>query len=72
MPNDSLLRAFAGVHPQHRRRQEDREHGGRYVTCLDCGAQFQAHATAGYGVDFELITEGDGHCDRPENLSELS
>jgi hypothetical protein len=50
-------------HPN--RLQVDYEHGGWFVTCLDCGAQFSAHEAEKNGedtYDFDEVTHGDESC----------
>jgi hypothetical protein len=41
------------------------EHGGTWLECLDCGAQWGVHEAPGsvHGLDFEEVSEGDGWCD---------
>jgi hypothetical protein len=42
----------------------DREHGGDFVTCLNCGAQWSVHDTLGPECfDFDRVSEGNGYCD---------
>lgn len=44
-----------GPGPEHKRLQEDREHGTNWETCLDCGAQWDADSG-------EQVTDGDESC----------
>ena len=38
------------------------EHGGNWLTCIACGAQWSIVDTSG-GDDLEQVSEGDGHCE---------
>jgi hypothetical protein len=53
------------AHPRDRLHAFE-EHGGWFVECLDCGRQWSAHDAATETgrdfLDFEVVSEGDGHC----------
>jgi len=41
---------------------EVEEHGGRWLVCSACGAQWAIVDTSN-GEDLEEVSEGDGHCE---------
>ena len=59
----NIVRDFSARRPEHYPADvhEVREHGGRFVQCLRCGAIYSVVETSG-GPDFECIEHGDGWC----------
>lgn len=61
MDEQAILMALPDAEHPHERLRLCDEHGGLWVTCLDCGAQWGVHESSS-GLDFEPISDGDESC----------